>query len=300
MKFPLQNCFKKKAKVMILAAMSIGAGYLFYSKPQSVETKIYITQITDHPSLDKIRKSLISCLEENLSYSVKIRYQSAQGNITTAAQIARQFVNEKPAVIIPITTPSAQTVFSVAKGTGIPVVFSAVSDPEAAKLTQDITGIQDAPPIEGQINLMKTLCPALKIVGFLYNPSEANSVAALKQLKLHAKGIKVVEGALVSTHQIGEVTKALSSRVQAFYIPNDNTAISHFETIVRIAHRHSIPVFTSDPESVERGALATVAVDQESIGIDTAHLVLKVLKEKKADKYTNEHGKSYFEKGHPL
>ena len=258
-----------------------GVWFFIHSKPQSLETKICITQITDHPSLDKIRKSLISCLEDNLSYRVKIHYQSAQGNITTAAQIARQFVNEKPAVIIPITTPSAQTVFSVAKGTGIPVIFSAVSDPEAAKLTQDITGIQDAPPIKEQIDLIKKLCPALKTIGFLYNPSEANSVAALKLFKRYAKDIDVVEGALVNTHQIGEVTKAVSSRVQAFYIPNDNTAISHFETIVRIAHRRPVPVFTSDPESVERGALATVAIDQESIGIDTAHLVLKVLKEKK-------------------
>jgi putative ABC transport system substrate-binding protein len=63
-------------------------------------------------------------------------YQSAQGDVGTAGQIARKFVGDKPDVIVAIATPSAQAAVSAARGL-IPVVFSAVNDPVAAKLVSN-------------------------------------------------------------------------------------------------------------------------------------------------------------------
>ena len=48
-------------------------------------------------------------------------------------------------------------------------------------------------------------------------------------------------------------------------------------SLIRISHTNKIPIFASDPDSVDRGAYATLAYDQESIGRDVAALAMDVL-----------------------
>ncbi|MHA1598904.1 MAG: ABC transporter substrate-binding protein, partial [Alphaproteobacteria bacterium] len=118
----------------------------------AAEKVLKITAIVEHPALDAVRKGALDVLAENgfkQGDNLKVEFQSAQGDMGTAAQIARKFVGDKPDVILAIATPSAQTVVSAARG-GVPVVFSAVTDPMAAKLVTDmnkpggnVTGVSD-------------------------------------------------------------------------------------------------------------------------------------------------------------
>ena len=73
---------------------------------------IAVTQIVEHPSLNAIRDGLKEELiqagydpEKNLKWS----WATAQGNPSTAAQIAKKFAGETPDAIVAISTPSAQT-----------------------------------------------------------------------------------------------------------------------------------------------------------------------------------------------
>ena len=116
----------------------------------------------------------------------------------TAAQIARQFVGDKPDVIVAIATPTAQAVVSATKS--IPVVYSAVTDPVAAQLVTagasgaNVTGVSDMSPIDNQIALIREITPNVKPIGVVYNPGEANSVVVVNQLKkmLPAAGLTLV------------------------------------------------------------------------------------------------------------
>ena len=79
---------------------------------------VAITQIVEHPALDSCRQGVKDVLAEagyvegkNLKWS----YESAQGNMATAVQIAKKFVGEEPDVIVAIATPSAQAMVASTK-----------------------------------------------------------------------------------------------------------------------------------------------------------------------------------------
>ncbi|MEG9499662.1 ABC transporter substrate-binding protein [Mannheimia indoligenes] len=278
--------FRKTLLVAVLSAFSVTA--FSQDKIQNVA----ITAIVDHPALDSIRKGVIEELEREGfvdGKNIKIDYQSAQGSTATAAQIARKFVGDKADIIIPITTPSAQPV--VAATRSIPIVFSGVTDPVAAKLVKswepsgtNVTGISDHKPIAPQVKLIQTLVPELKSVGYVYSAGEVNSTIVLEELKEEAKkqGFNVVPVAVQRSADIGTAARSLNGKVQAIYISEDNGVVSAYEALHKAALEAKIPVIASDRDTVERGALAAYAVNQYDIGIATGKSAARVLKGEKA------------------
>lgn len=151
---------------------------------------IAFTAIVEHPALDDVRKGAIEELKIKgyEGNKIKITFDSAQGQPVNAAQIASKLVGAKPDVIVAISTPSAQALASATKD--IPIVFSAVTDPIAAKLIKtyekpgsNITGVTDMAPVAAQIDLGLKIIPNAKKIGVIYNPGETNSVALIAVLK---------------------------------------------------------------------------------------------------------------------
>lgn len=251
---------------------------------------IGITQIVDHPSLNAIREGILESLAQQgfkEGKNLDVIFQNAQGNPTTAAQIAKNFASLPLDVAIPITTPSAQAVAQQIKTT--PVVFAAVSDPLEAKIVTslthpegNITGIADKPPVRKQLEFILSALPTLKTLGVIYNPGEANMVAFLRELEGIAseKKITVLAVAAPKSADVQAATNSLAGRVDAFFIGNDNTVVSGLEPLVKVCLSSKKPLFMSDPDSVERGALAAYAYDQRHIGHQVGKMVGKILKGK--------------------
>ena len=70
---------------------------------------------------------------KNLTVSVK----NAAADQGTAKQISDSFVSDKVDLICAIATPSAQAAYNSAMDSEIPVVYTAVTDPVAAKLAKE-------------------------------------------------------------------------------------------------------------------------------------------------------------------
>ncbi|WP_345783886.1 ABC transporter substrate binding protein, partial [Stenotrophomonas sp. YIM B06876] len=127
------------------------------------QKSVAVTAIVEHPALDAVRDGVQDALKQagyESGKNLKWQYQSAQGNTGTAAQIARKFVGDKPDAIVAIATPSAQAVIASTKT--VPVVFSAVTDPVAAKLVPNweashtnVTGVSDLLALDKQMDLLK-------------------------------------------------------------------------------------------------------------------------------------------------
>lgn len=247
---------------------------------------ITITQIAPHPSLDAIRQGILDELKEQ-KQDVEVVFDNAQGNIALAAQIAQKQVSLNPKVMVSITTPSTQAVYNAALKHAIPVIFSGVSDPQTAKLVdaahtqkgKGITGVSDFAPLEDQLDLILKIQPNLKKLGVLYNVGETNSVALIAKFETLAKekGIELVKRTAINTQELATVTASLIGKVEAIYIPNDNTVISSLESVLKIVN-DKIPLYASDPESVEKGCLAAVAFGQYEIGRETGKLLVEFLK----------------------
>lgn len=282
----------KLSKTLLVTALSALA---INVNAQDIENKVHhvaITAIVEHPALDTIRQGIIEELAREgfeQEKNIKIDFQSAQGSSATAAQIARKFVGDKADIIIPITTPSSQPV--VAATRSIPIVFSAVTDPVAAKLVKsreangtNVTGISDHKPVAPQLELVKTLVPNVKRLGFVYSAGEVNSIAVLKELNEAAAEaeIKVVAVAVQRSADIGTATRSLHDKVDAIYISEDNGVVSAYEALHKAALEGKIPVIASDKDTVKRGALAAYAVNQYDIGVATGKVAARVLRGEKA------------------
>lgn len=253
--------------------------------------KVAVSQIVEHPALDATRQGLLDGLRakgyeegKNLQFT----YQTAQGNPAIAVQIARQFVGEKPDVLVGIATPTAQALAAATRT--IPVIFTAVTDPLGAKLIKDlehpggnVSGLSDLTPVSQHVDLMGELVPGLKTIGVVYNPGEANAVALVNLLKSAAglKHIEVMEGTALKSADVQAAARIIAPKVQVIYAPTDNTVASAIDALIGVADQARIPVFGGTTSFIENGAVASLGFDYYQVGVQTADYVEAVLRGRK-------------------
>lgn len=148
--------------------------------PAVQEFNVAIVQQLDHASLDEIRTAIVAQLQtlaQEKGVKVNIQEFNGQNDATVLNQIGAQVVGDGVDLIIPIATLAAQCMVTAADGTDIPIVYAAISDPEAAGLTglSNVTGTSDALNTAFILDMMLAANPDIKTVGLLYSNSEANS-----------------------------------------------------------------------------------------------------------------------------
>lgn len=272
-----------KTSLGVAVALLLGAGAVMAQTPV-----VAITSIVDHPALNAVHEGAKAALGRagfNHGKEIKVIFENAQGQPATAVQIARKFVGEDPAVIIAISTPSAQAAAAATKS--IPIVFSAVTDPVGAQLVAsaekpggNVTGVSDRSPVDDQVALIRELTPDVKTVGVLFNPGEPNSVTSVKELKDAAAkiGITVIEAPATKTAEVQGAARALVGKADAAFVPTDNTVVSAFEAVAGALTAAKIPLYAADTDSVARGALASVGFNYRQVGEQTGELAARILK----------------------
>lgn len=258
--------------------------------------KVYINQLVEHPALDMTTKGIIDGLAQQgykRGINLDLRIESAQANSALASQIAAKFVSQNPDVVVGVATLSAQSFAKYAKGNKVKLVFSSVTDPLKAELVQSLdkpgnntSGVSNFVALEPQLALFKSIQPQLTRLGFLYNPSEVNSLSLIKKLEeLCPKfGIKLIIQAANKTSDVAQAATKLAATVDAVFISNDSTALSALQTIITVATKVKIPVYVSDTDAVELGALAALGPNQYKIGLQTAAIILRALKKENLGK----------------
>lgn len=261
---------------VIVFTILAGVGFGMRFRPEAPSNVVAITQIVEHPSLDAERLAMTAALEQA---GLIVAYHNAQGNISTATQIAQQIVASKPCFVVAISTPSAQTLMTSCLKNRIPLVYSAVTDPVSSKL-DGIKGVCDAVPVDSPWKMIRHCQPGAKSVGVIYNAGEANSVYMVRAVMQSAPAYDInVEH--LAVHKVSDIAQAIQTLiargVQAIYVPNDNMAVAAMSNIVAIAHPQGVPVYASDEGSVQNGAVAAYAYNRKDLGEQTALIVLHEL-----------------------
>ena len=250
---------------------------------------ISVNQFVEHPALDAVLKGLQDYLKEK-NVTVEYKIHNAQANMGTATQIAQQMVGEKADLLVAIATPSAQACAqALAKAPAEmkrPFLFTAVTDPVSAGLVKDlqkpggdITGVSDLLPLDEHMKMVMTFKPDIKKLGLLYNAGEANSkmvVAGIKELS-GTMGFEVVEATAAKTADVFSAAKSLVGRVDAIFIPTDNTIVSALESVLKVGVENRLPVFAADVDSVARGAVAAMGFDYYKHGYQTGAMAERIL-----------------------
>ncbi len=281
---------RSKIVSWVTVILVLVAGVLFFllREPAEETLKVGIVQIVEHPALDSAREGFIEVLTENgyvEGENIAYQIQNAQGDMATANTIAQKFKNENPDLILAIATPTAQAVANLIKDK--PILITAVTDPVGAGLVEsaerpgtNVTGTNDLQPMEGQFKLAQDLVPGARTVGIIYNTGEANSVTQVRIAKEIATelGLEVVEATADNSAGVLQAAQSFIGRVDVIYVPTDNTVVSAFSSVVKVAEENKIPIIAGEENLVSQGALATVGVNYYRLGRQTAEMAVKIIK----------------------
>lgn len=284
------------ASVVVIIAVVIGffvyqTMYTPAKMTKKAEDKVQtvgILQFVSHPALDTITKGVKDALKEagyKEGKNLKIVFQNGQADQSKLATMSQQLVDKKADVLVGVATPAAQSLANTTKD--IPIVLGAVTDPVGAKLVVsldnpggNVTGVSDQPPVASQIKLGKELLPDAKTVGMLYSSTEVNSKYQVNEASKTAEslGMAVKEYPVASTNEIAQTVQVMSQNVDFIYIPLDNTIANAMQAVVGEANKSKTPIITSVDTMVEQGGLATVGIDQYTLGKKTGQMVVQILK----------------------
>ena len=76
---------------------------------------------------------------------------------------------------------------------------------------------------------------------------------------------------------MAQATAKLASSVDAIFISSDNTALAALQTVIKIANKVKIPVYVTDTDAVELGALAALGANQYQVGLQTGAMIARAL-----------------------
>jgi len=273
-------------KAILLTALLLALSPMAWAGEQTY--RISVSQFVEHPALDAVLKGFQDDLKEN---GVKAEYavHNAQANMATAGQIGTQIMGEKPDLILAIATPSAQTCAQALKKAPhmqkTPMLFSAITDPVGAGLVKDlqnpgenITGVSDALPLEKHMEMVRMFVPAMKKIGVMYNSGEANSRASVKLIREVGAEMdfEVVDATVSKTSEVYQAAKSLVGRVDAVFVPTDNTVVESLESAVKVCTQNKLPLFCADVDSVRRGAAAAMGFDYYKHGRQTGAMARRI------------------------
>ncbi|WP_068781028.1 ABC transporter substrate-binding protein [Paenibacillus sp. GM2] len=280
-------CLLLVISIMLVAVVGCG------SSGSGKQYKIAISQIVEHPSLDATREGFLAALKDAgiiEGENLKLDYNNAQGDPNNNMTIAQKIAGEKYDLVLGIATLPAQALASQVKNS--PVMFAAVTDPLDAKLVDNleqpggnVSGASDTNP-EAITQLMDFIAgnfSEVKTVGVVLNQGEPNAVVMtnLAEKALEKHGIKLVKASVTNTSEVKQAAESLVGRADAIYITLDNTVVEAVSTVIQVANDNDIPFFSSDRDSVEKGAFATVGFKYYDHGYQAGQMALQVLKEGK-------------------
>lgn len=246
-----------------------------------------IIQYVAHPSLDAAREGFLDVLKENgyeEGVNLQVVHKDAQADMTIAQSIAQQFAQDEPDLVLAIATPTAQAMANATKD--IPILITAVTDPVAAQLAEslerpggNVTGTSDYVSIAAQLELLQQIMPDAQSIGLIYNSGEQNSIVQAEEVKKYAAehGLTVVEATPTNSSEVLQAAQSLVGKVDAIYVPTDNTVVSALEAVVKVSYENQLPMFPGEGDSVARGGVATTGVDYYKLGRQTGEQALKIL-----------------------
>ncbi len=252
--------------------------------------KVCIANFGEHPVLTSVIEGVKQGLAENgYPEGSKVIYEESHTNFdaTLVPQMVHKLMADKPDLMISITTMVSQTAKNALMGTGIPLVFTTVTDPVAAKLTPSwdkgdvgVTGVSDMQDMGAVFAFTRKLMPKAKTFGVPYNPGEDNDVALIKQMRelAPASGFEIVAVGVDNTNDIPVRIQSLKSKADVIYIAGSNLLQSAAPAIAATTQQIGMPTISVNLDFVKDGLfMAAFAVDYHKVGVKTGMVAAQVL-----------------------
>ncbi len=282
--------------IVIIVVIVALVGYFLtignISKP-SETVKIGMSQTISHVVFENDIVGIKEVLEENgyeEGKNLMIEVQNGQGDVNILQAIAQKFSKGDYTIFVSLGTSASQAMANQIKDK--PIVFTAVTDPELAKLVKskqnpsgNVTGATDATNYNLQLELFKRVVPNLRRIGVVYNPGEVNSVSAVKDLKKVGQemGLEILTIPVNNANDVLYATQSLASKVDGFFSIGDNTVLAAETVLIKTANERKKPVFTIVSDGVKKGGLMSIGADYKKLGRKTGVIILQIIKGEKPE-----------------
>lgn len=260
--------------------------FLFINKKDNDKIKIAIFSSISHPALDASAKGFIEGIKELYGDKVEIKNFNAQG-IAQEAQIIAKNIAQDASIKAVFTIATLATQSMANQKPEIPLVFSAVTDPESLGIKDKLktfSGVSDMVDAKKQILAIKNIKPELSKISIIFNPAEINSTIQKEEIIKACKeyNINIKEIAVNSLSDIKSAVFIGCDFAKDILIPTDNLLASGVSLLVREAASQNCSVFASDVLLKEKGAFAAFGVDYEKSGKRASQLLFDLLHQKLA------------------
>ncbi|MDO4173624.1 MAG: ABC transporter substrate-binding protein [Eubacteriales bacterium] len=249
-----------------------------------------ICNYVDDASLNQIVDNLETQLEtlgkEN-NVTFEISYDNCNADANVMNQIISNFIADDVDLMVGVATPVATAMQSATEDNGIPVVFSAVTDPVGTELVEsleapgtNLTGTSDFLDTDSIMNLILAANPDVKKIGLLYDQGQDSSTTAIESAKefLEENNIEYVERTGTTNDEVALAADALvADGVDAVFTPTDNTIMTAELGIYETFIDAKIPHYTGADSFALNGAFVGYGVDYANLGVETANMVADIL-----------------------
>ena len=282
---------KKIFTTLLLSALTITSIFSSGTKEGALEKtkmnepiQVGISKMVSHPALDAIEQGIQDSINQS-GLDVVFDLQNSNAEMSTAIGIAQLFKSEKKDMVIGIATPPAQALASVFDDVDTPVLFAAVTDPEAAGLTYEegedtnVAGVSDLNPIDLQIEYFVKVT-SLKRFGMIYTSGEANGVAMMERAKAYceANDIEFVGAAVSNSSEVKSAALSIAGRVDGMFIANDNTVVSALASVDQVCTQYNLPLFNSDvTSSHDTNFLMSWGLDYYKVGLICGDVAVQIM-----------------------
>jgi len=90
-------------------------------------------------------------------------------------------------------------------------------------------------------------------------------------------GFTMTQYTISSSNEITQVLNSMIGKVDAIYIPTDNTIAAALPNVVLVTEPNKIPVMGAEAGQVSSGATMTLGIDFYKLGQQTADMAVKIL-----------------------
>lgn len=284
--------------ILLAALFLLGADWGSRHKAPKIDKTlpaIAVLQFSSNPIMDEFCQGAIAEMADGGfvdGKNIRIVHFNAEGDVATANLVAKQITDGSYKLIITASTICLQAVGTANRnGARTPHIFGAVTDPFIAGVgishgpPQEkppyLTGMGTFQPIERIFRQARALYPSLKTVGVVWNASEVNSEACVKKARLISKelGITLLEASVEKTSDVNEAAASLVGRgVQAIWTGGDATVNTAIDTVVKVASKNKIPVFSNIYGHAKRGTLFDLGANYEEVGRAVGAIAVRVLR----------------------
>ncbi|MFH1153052.1 MAG: ABC transporter substrate-binding protein [Pseudomonadota bacterium] len=208
--------------------------------------------------------------------NIRYVYNGATTDMDKLPAAAHALLAAKPDLIFSITTPATLAVKQAATGTGLPQVFTIVTDPVGAGIVDSLQnpggnitgvcfGIQEARRLEWLIKI----APGIRKIYVPFNPNDKSPVLALKIVNNAATrlGIELITREVADPETLNDAVLNIPAQADAVFLLPDSLMATRLPDMAATANKHKLPTSVSNITTVETyGVLTAFGFDQHLSG----------------------------------